>query len=87
MHTQILMKLCTFVLKILNGTEILTQIMGHNSVTNLRKLTGNNANLDPVNINAHAKSGQNLLRWSQDNEKKRNSEHLYSNLDFVSINV
>ena len=43
-------KLCPFVLKILSGKEILTSIKDHNSVTNLRKMTGNTLNIDLVNI-------------------------------------
>ena len=33
-------------------------IKGHNSVTNLRKMTNNNPNLHLVNINGHTKFGQ-----------------------------
>ena len=36
-------------------------------------MTGNNPNLDLVNINAYAKFGE-LLFCSQDNERKRNFE-------------
>ena len=57
MHIQGLVKLYQFVLKILSRIENLTSIKGHNSVTNLRKMTGNNPNLDLVKINAHAKFG------------------------------
>ena len=35
-------------------------IKGHKSVTNLRKMTGNNPNIDPVNINAYTKFSQHL---------------------------
>ena len=49
---QNLVKFCSFVLKILSGKEILTSIKGYNSVTNKQKMTGNNLNLDLVNINA-----------------------------------
>ena len=52
-HIQNLMKFCQFVLKILSGNKILTSIKGHNSVTNLPKMTVNNPNLNLVNINAH----------------------------------
>ena len=48
-------------------------IKGHNSGTNLRKMTGNNPNLDLVNINSHTQSGQILSIRSQDIERTRNS--------------
>ena len=48
--------------------------MGHNSVTKLRKMTGNNPNLYLVNINAYIKFGQILSIRSQDNEWKRKSD-------------
>ena len=35
----------------MSESEILTSIKGNNSVTNERKMTGNNPNLDRVNIN------------------------------------
>ena len=80
----------------------MTSIKGHNSLTNLQKMTGCNLNLDLVNINAHEKFGQMLLIRSQDIELKRNSDIsqgplLYfkcvqimcnnPNLDLVSINA
>ena len=61
MHIQNLMKFCSFVLKILSGNEILTLIKGHNSLTILRKMTGNNPNLDLVNINAHTNFFSNFI--------------------------
>ena len=39
---------------------------GHNSVTNMRKMTGSNLNIDLININAHSKFGQILSISSQD---------------------
>ena len=72
----------------------MTSIKGHNSVTNLRKMTGNNLDLDL--INQHTKFGQFLTICSQDIEQKRNSERnsdifLFmsnnTNLDLVSINA
>ena len=63
---------CQFVLKILNGIEVLVQIMGNNSRTNVRKMTCNNPNLDFVNINAYIEFGINLYIFSQDIERKRN---------------
>ena len=38
MHVQNLVKFYHFVLKILNGNEILTSFKGHNSITNVRKM-------------------------------------------------
>ena len=68
------MKFYPFVLNILSANEILTYIKGHNSVTNLRKMTGNNTNLDLVNINAYIKFGEILSICSKDIEQKRNSD-------------
>ena len=68
------MKFYLFVLKILGGNKILTSIKGHNSVTNLQKITGNNPNLDVVNINAYIQFGEILYICSQDIERKRNSD-------------
>ena len=72
MHIQNLVKSYQFVLKILSGNEYLISIKGHNSVTNLQKMTGNNPNLDLLNINAYTKFGQILS--IQDIHQKRNSE-------------
>ena len=44
-----------YVLSILSGNEILTSIKDHNSFTNEQKRTGNNPNLDLVNIYAYIK--------------------------------
>ena len=55
--------------------EILIEIRGHNSLTNLRKLTLNNHNLDLVNINAYAKFGQIPSIRSQDIERKRSRNY------------
>ena len=74
MYIQNLVKFYQSVLKILKGNENLTSIKGHNSVTNLRRMTGNNPTLDPVNINTHTKFGQILSINSQDIEPKRNSD-------------
>ena len=56
-----LVKFYQFVLTILSGNIHVTSIKGHNTVTNLPKMTGNNSNLDLVNVNAHTKFGQILL--------------------------
>ena len=60
------------VLKILSGNEILAQIMDNNSGTNVRKITSNNPKLDPVNMNAYIKFGENMSVSSEDNERKQN---------------
>ena len=39
-------------LRILSGNVILTSIKGHNALTNLRKMTANNHNVDLVSINS-----------------------------------
>ena len=74
MHIQGLAKFCPFVLKILSRNKILTPIKGHNSVTNEQKMTGGNAKLDLVNINAYRKFGEILSIYSQDIERKQNSD-------------
>ena len=48
-------------LRISSGKVILTSIKGHNSLTNLRKMTANNPKIDLVNINSYIKFGQNLV--------------------------
>ena len=47
---------------------------GHNSVTNLRTMTGNNLNLDLVNINAHTKFCKIISMSSCNFERKQNSD-------------
>ena len=47
-------------------------IKGHNSGTNLQKMTCNNSRLDLVNINANIKFGKILSICSQDIERKQN---------------
>ena len=47
---------------------------GPYTVTNLRKMTGSNPNLDLVNITAHTEFGQIISINFQDIERKRNSE-------------
>ena len=54
----------------MNKTQ--TQIKGHNSVTNVRKMMLNDSNLDLVNINAYTKFGKILSIISQDIEQKLN---------------
>ena len=66
------MKICQVVLKILSGNEISAYIKGHNSGTIFRKMTCNNPKLDPVNMNAYIKFGENMSSSSQDIERKQN---------------
>ena len=85
---------------ILSRNEILTITKGHNCVVNLEKLTGNNPDLDPVNINVYAKLGQIPSICSKDIEWKRNFDNNLgpkwcgvfvkiddSNLDLVNVNA
>ena len=44
----------------MSGNEILAYIKGHNSGTNMRKMTCDNPKLDLVNMNAYVKFGENL---------------------------
>ena len=67
------MKISQFVLKILSGNEILVQIKGHNSGSNVQKMTCNNPKLDLINMNAYIKLSENLSICSKDIEQKRNS--------------
>ena len=55
----------------MSQNKILMIIKGHNSVVNLRKLKGNNPNLELVKVNAYAKFDQILLIHSQDIEQKQ----------------
>ena len=71
---QNLVRFCPFILKILSGNEIHTSIKGRNSIKILRKMTGNNPELDHVNVDVHTKFGQILSILSQDIEQKRNSD-------------
>ena len=56
---------------ILSSNVILTSIKGHNSLTNIRKMTANNPHVDLVIINSYIKFGQNLSICSQDIERKQ----------------
>ena len=66
------MKIPQGVLKILSRNEISALIKGHNSGTNLRKITSINSKLDLAKMNAYIKFGENLPIGSQDIERKRN---------------
>ena len=74
MCIQNLVRFCQLVLKILSENEILTSIKGRNSVNIFRKMMGNNAKLDLVNVDVHTKFGQILSIRSQDIERKQNSD-------------
>ena len=96
MHIQLSVTFCLFVLKVLNGNEILTSIKGHNSVTNNKKITDNNLNLDLVNTIEYIKFGEILSICSQDFERKLDSDvnqsvtnvrkMMCSNLDIDLVN-
>ena len=60
------MKISQFVLKILSGYKILALIKGHNSGTNVQKMTCNNPKLDLINMNAYIKFSKNLSIFSKD---------------------
>ena len=60
------MKFFKFALKKLSGTENLTRIKGHNSITNMRKMMLNNSNLALVNMKAYIIFGESLSSNSQD---------------------
>ena len=66
------MKFLQLVLKVLSGNEILAQIQDHNSLQMSEKITCNNSKLDPVNMNAHIKFGENMSVSSEDIERKQN---------------
>ena len=74
MHIQNFVTFYLYVLQILSGNEILMKIVGHKSVTNKQKLTANNLNQDLGNVNAYIKFGEILLIYSQDIERKQNSD-------------
>ena len=68
MCTQNLDEFSPFILKILNGNEILTSVEGRNSAANLQRINGNNPNLYLVNIDMHTKFSQRMSFGSQDIE-------------------
>ena len=74
MCIQNLVRFCPSVLEILSGNEIRTSIKGLNSVKILRKMTGNNPNVDVVNVDVHTKFDQILSICSRDIERKQNSD-------------
>ena len=74
LHIPNLVKFYHFVIKILSENEKVKSIKGHNSVTNLRKMTNNNLNLHLVNINSHTKFGKILSMSSYNIERKQKSD-------------
>ena len=67
------MKISNFFLKILSGNKILAKIKGHNSGTNVRKMTCNNPKLDLINMKAYIKFRENRSFCSKDIEGEQNS--------------
>ena len=59
------------------NSELLISVKGHNSITNLRKMTGNNPNLDLVSINAYTKFGKIQLIYSLYIKQKVQSSHCH----------
>ena len=98
-HIQNFLKICTFVLKMLNRNDILTSIKGHNCVANLWKMPGNNPNLNLHNMNAYIKFGEilfflKILRGNKILTSIKSHDSVinlwkvtanYLNLDFVNI--
>ena len=74
MCIQKLIKFCPFILKIWSKNQILESIKGRNSFANLRQTTIYNTNIDLVNDDVHTKFGLVLSIYSQDIEKKTNSD-------------
>ena len=72
MHIQNLVKIYQFVLKVLSGNKLLAFIKSHSFGTNVRKMTGNNPNLDLVNINVNTKHGEILSICSEDMTDRQN---------------
>ena len=70
MCMQNLVKLCSFILKILSGRKIQITAKGRHSVTNLHEMTPNNHNLGLVNVNVYTKVGQIMFIHSKDTEQK-----------------
>ena len=69
---QNLVLFCQFVLKISSKNQILTSIMGRNSVANLRKTKIYNTNLDLVTDNVYTNFSLILSIRSKDIEQKPN---------------
>ena len=68
MSIQNLVSFCQFVLELLSKNQNPTLIKGHNSVSNLRKTTFYDADIDLVNDDVYTKFGLILSIRSQDIE-------------------
>ena len=73
MCIQNLVEFCPFILKILSGNKILRSIKVRYSVANLQKMTLYNPNQDLINVDVYTKFHWILTIYSQDIERKRNS--------------
>ena len=71
---MILRELLSTCPQVIEGNRFLVSIKGHNSVTNLRKMTGDNPNLDIVDMNAYIKLGEILSICFQIIEQIQNSD-------------
>ena len=72
MQLNSLVKFCQFFLKTLSVNEVLVEIKGLNSGTNVEKIMCNNIKLDLVNMNACIKFGENLCICSKDIDMSSN---------------
>ena len=96
------MKFCPFVLEILSGNKILISIKGQNSSKNKQNMTGNNHNLDLVNINSYIIFGKlypsvlkilsrkdivTSIKGHNSCYKCEKMKHNDPNLDIVNINA
>ena len=87
---------------LLSGNEILTSIKGHNSASNLQKMTLYNPNLDLINVNVYTNlvkfcpfvikilSGNEILTSIKGRNSVANLRNLtlYNpNLDLINVNV
>ena len=102
MCIQNLVSFCQFVLKITGKNQILTSIVGSNSVANLRKTKIYNTNIELVNDNVYTKFGLSLFILSQGIEQNqiltsivgsnsvanlRKTKIYNTNIDIVNDNV
>ena len=69
MHIASLVKIPCYLLKLMSGKENMGVSRADNSVKNWQNLPISNPKPDLHNINAHTKFGENLLLFTQGNEK------------------
>ena len=74
MYIQNLVRFYQSVFEILSGNKSLMSIRDRYSVKILRKMTGNNPDIDLVNVDVHTKFGKILSLRSRDIERKENSD-------------